>query len=314
MDMYSRISEVSINQIMVFLKCVELENYSKAAEALNYTPSMVSKTVKKLEEKLGLVLFIRRGAHVKPTNAAYQLQREWDAALRFVEAGVEKAYAMQSGGQTTLRVGLIDDSDHAESLFMKCARSIDPDFSSILVEKADMHALPGWLKDGRYDVIITAYHERDQLNGSEYIWRLIEFTKLAIFIPEGHPLFEKDSLSMEDFRPCSFVTMDPLTNIGFYDMFLTACHSWGFEPRVASTVLNSSSMRFSLETGQHLVCGDSILCSWENDRIRKFEIDVPNITGLIVAWCKSREDERILRFADAMCATVGQADQAGQAC
>ena len=73
MDMYSRISEVSINQIMVFLKCVELENYSKAAEALNYTPSMVSKTVKKLEEKLGLVLFIRRGAHVKPTNAAYQL-------------------------------------------------------------------------------------------------------------------------------------------------------------------------------------------------------------------------------------------------
>jgi DNA-binding transcriptional LysR family regulator len=96
MDMYSRISEVSINQIMVFLKCVELENYSKAAEALNYTPSMVSKTVKKLEEKLGLVLFIRRGAHVKPTNAAYQLQREWDAVCA-AEREAAVAHEVEAG-------------------------------------------------------------------------------------------------------------------------------------------------------------------------------------------------------------------------
>lgn len=70
MDIYSRIAEISIGQIVVFLKCMELENYSKAAEALNYTPSMVSKTTRKMEEKLGLVLFVRHGGRVRPTGAA----------------------------------------------------------------------------------------------------------------------------------------------------------------------------------------------------------------------------------------------------
>ena len=190
--------------------------------------------------------------------------------------------------------------EYAETLFLDRARMVDPDYSSILVEKADMHALPDMLKRGRYDAIITAYHERDQLNSSEFVWRLIEFTKLAFFIPEGHPLYDKETLCLEDFRPYSFVTMDPLTNTGYYDMFLSACHSWGFEPRIASTVLNASSMRFSLETGQHVVCGDSVICQWENDHIRKFEVDVPNISGLIVAWRKSSEDEYLLEFADAM--------------
>ena len=301
MDMYARVSEISVNQIMVFLKCMELENYSKAAKALNYTPSMVSKTIKKIEDKLGLVLFIRHGGNIRATSAAFQLQNEWSAAVRAIEAGLEKAYAAQAGKQKVLRIGLIDDSEYAEQLFLKHARTVDPDLSTIVVEKADMHALPEWLRRGRYDVIITAYHERDQLNGSEFIWRLIEFTKLAFFIPEGHPLYDKEPLSLEDFRPYSFVTMDPLTNTGYYEMFLTACHSWGFEPRIANTVLNSSSMRFSLETGHHVVCGDSVICQWENDHVRKYEVDVANISGLIVAWRKSGEDERVLKFADAMC-------------
>ena len=302
MDMYARIGEISVSQIVVFIKCMELENYSRAAEALNYTPSMVSKTVKKLEEKLGLVLFVRHGGRIRPTGAARQLQREWSFALRTIEGGVEQAYMVQAGGSTLLRIGLIDDSQHAEDLFLTRARAIDPGLSSITVEKADMHALPDLLKRGRYDAVVTAYHERDQLNDGEFAWRLIEFTKLAIFIPEGHPLYDEESLSLEDFRPHPFVTMDPLTNTGFYEMFLTACHSCGFEPRIANTVLNASSMRFSLEIGRHLVCGDSTICQWENDRIRKFEVDVPNISGLIIAWHKQKEDGLILSLVDAMCA------------
>lgn len=301
MDIYSKISEISINQISVFLKVMELENYSKAAEVLNYTPSMVSKTIRKIEDKLGLVLFIRRGAHIKATRAAQELRTEWSVALRAVEIGIEKAYAVQAGRPRPMRVGLIDDSEYAEKLFLERARALDPQLTWILVEKADMHALPGWLKGGRYDIVITAYHERDQLDESEHLWRLIELTKLAMFIPKGHPLYEKSDLSFRDFSPYAFVTMDPLTNTGYYEMLLEACHSFGFEPRIANTVINASSMRFSLETGHHVVCGDSTLCQWENDHIRKFEMDIANISGLIVAWRKSSEDERLLQFVDALC-------------
>ena len=301
MDIYSRIRDISIGQIMVFLQCMELKNYSSAAAALNYTPSMVSKTIRKLEDKLGIILFTRRGSVITPTSAAYHLQDIWTVAVQTVERGVEKAYIAQAGSADLLRIGLINDSEYAANLLLTRAKKYDSTFSSLFVEKVDMHALPDLLKSRRYDVIITAYHEHNQLDGSECVWRIIEFTKLAFFIPERHPLYTKEELSLEDFSPCTFVVMDPLTNTGFRDMFLTACHDGGFEPRIAHTVLNSASMRFSLEFSPHIVCGDSTICQWQSDHVRMYEVDVPNITGLIIAWRKDDETERILHFVDVIC-------------
>ena len=283
---------------------METKNYSHAAAALNFTPSMVSKTIKKLEDKLGIILFTRRNNKITPTNAAYELQDAWIVSLQAAERGVERAYIAQAGHQAQLRIGLIADSDYTEQLLLSRAKTVDKTLSSFFIEKVDMHALPGLLKEHRYDLIITAFHERNLLSGDEFSWRIIEFTKLAFFIPEGHPLYERETLSLRDFSACTFVVMDPLTNTGYHDMLLTACHDGGFEPRIAHTVLNSASMRFSLEFSPHIVCGDSTICQWANDHVRMYEVDVPNISGLIVAWRKDDESERILHFADAMCTPI----------
>ena len=309
MDMYERISGITVNQIIVFSKCMELENYSKAAKVLNYTPSMVNKAMRKMEERLGLVLFVRHGAHIKPTRAAYELEQEWSHALNAIGVGVQNAYIAQEGRKMFLRVGLIDNSEYVEELVLSRIKDMRSALPRLFIEKEDMHALPGWLKRERYDVIITAYHERDQLNSSDYVWKVIEFSNLAFFYPEGHPLYNKEDVQLKDFGPYDFVTMDPLTNTGFHEMFLAACRSGGFEPHISGTVLNSRSLRFSLETSTSAVCGDETITQWENDHIKRFVLDVPKLSGLIVAWRKVREDESILRFVDIICNPVGEKDK-----
>ena len=47
---YYSILNISMQQIQIFLKCCQYQNYSRVAEEYNFTPSMISKTVKALDE------------------------------------------------------------------------------------------------------------------------------------------------------------------------------------------------------------------------------------------------------------------------
>ena len=60
MDYYNNIYNISLQQIQIFLKCYEYRKFVQVAEEYNFTPSMVSKTIKQLEKLLGFQLFIRQ--------------------------------------------------------------------------------------------------------------------------------------------------------------------------------------------------------------------------------------------------------------
>lgn len=50
---------IETKQIQYFVKCSELETFSRAADELHTTQSNVSKVIKSLEDELGVELFIR---------------------------------------------------------------------------------------------------------------------------------------------------------------------------------------------------------------------------------------------------------------
>ncbi len=54
---YRNIMNISLQQIQIFLKCCRYLNFSRVAEEYNFTPSMISKTIKSLEDLLGIPLF-----------------------------------------------------------------------------------------------------------------------------------------------------------------------------------------------------------------------------------------------------------------
>lgn len=64
--------DLMLGTLELFCRAAELQSFSQAAGALNISPAAVSKTIHRLEQKLGCTLFVRTTRHVRLTEAGMQ--------------------------------------------------------------------------------------------------------------------------------------------------------------------------------------------------------------------------------------------------
>ena len=70
-----------------------------------------------------------------------------------------------------------------------------------------MHHLPQALEDGQVDLIITWSGEIPYLDARISSWKKFLTPPDAVFIPRGHPLFDKPLTSLAECRPYPFITL-----------------------------------------------------------------------------------------------------------
>jgi DNA-binding transcriptional LysR family regulator len=81
---------VQLNSIELFCKAAELGSFTAAAESLGLTPASVSRSIKRLEERLGTRLFSRTTRSVRLTHEGDLYRQECQRALEQI-AEVERA-------------------------------------------------------------------------------------------------------------------------------------------------------------------------------------------------------------------------------
>lgn len=81
---------VQLNSIELFCKAAELGSFTAAAEFLGLTPASVSRSIKRLEERLGVRLFSRTTRRVRLTNEGELYRQECQRALEQI-AEAERA-------------------------------------------------------------------------------------------------------------------------------------------------------------------------------------------------------------------------------
>lgn len=81
---------VQLNSIELFCKAAELGSFTAAAETLGLTPASVSRSIKRLEERLGVRLFSRTTRSVRLTAEGALYQQECQRALEQI-AEAERA-------------------------------------------------------------------------------------------------------------------------------------------------------------------------------------------------------------------------------
>lgn len=82
---------IDLKQIEYFIVCVQKESFSKAAEALYTTQPSVSKTIKALEQELGMNLFQR---HTRGVCLTAEGRQVYSYALA-VSENIRKICAMK---------------------------------------------------------------------------------------------------------------------------------------------------------------------------------------------------------------------------
>lgn len=93
---------VQLGSIELFCKAAELGSFTAAAEALGLTPASVSRSIKRIEERLGVRLFSRTTRSVRLTNEGALYRQECQRALEQI-AEAERAIT----GQQKVPSGLL---------------------------------------------------------------------------------------------------------------------------------------------------------------------------------------------------------------
>ena len=294
---YYNVLNLSLQQIQIFLKAVELRNYTRVAEHFNFTVSMISKTISNMEKETGLILFLRQPRELKPTPAALVLAAEWHSIVTTVEQSLEKAHTAQDGARQVLRVGLIDSSSEMDVRLNQCLDEFEAQNPNmdIHVEKMDMHELVERLNAGDMDVICTGHHEGAALDAYGLPWKMLVTCPLVVYVPRSSPLFHRESISFSDLRKESFVIPSPVLHAYYYAVLDALCKSYGFTPKIGLTVSNVRSMAYSLQRQKGVVLSCAVTDNWANDNVKGFLL--PEQGGVLIGWGRS-PDSHCLRLVE----------------
>jgi DNA-binding transcriptional LysR family regulator len=175
------IDSIQLGSVEQFCKAAELGSFTAAAEFLGLTPAAVSRSISRLEKRLGVRLFSRTTRSIKLTNEGQLFWKECQAALEQI-AEAERAI---TGGQTVpsglLRIS-VSTAFGTHRLLPLMPRFTDA-FPQIDIELSISDRIVDFVEEG-FDVAIRLGIQRD----SRLVAYKLEDASLGVY---GTPAYLK---------------------------------------------------------------------------------------------------------------------------
>jgi DNA-binding transcriptional LysR family regulator len=189
-----------IQKYRVFIKTVEYGSFTKAAEAMGYSQSGISRVISDLEREWRVFLLERgrTGVHLTPDGLALlpcikSICRENEK----LQTQVDELHGLQSG---LIRIGSISSvSAHwlpgIISKFKKDYPNID--YELLIGDYTDVE---GWILDGRAD---CGFLRLPVASGLETVF--MEEDRLVVILPRDHPMADCERFPAESLRGETFM-------------------------------------------------------------------------------------------------------------
>ena len=194
---------MNVLKYMAFVKTVEQGSFTKAAEALNYTQSGISRMVGDLEEDWGITLLERGKAGVALTSDGMKLLPQIQRILsehELLMAQVEDLHDCQTG---LVRIGTF--SSVATHWLPHMIKRFQLDYPKIDFELllGDYTEIEAWIKEGRVDfgflwLPADTDFETVSVEAND---------RLLVVLPCGHPLAGVEKFPMRELENYPFMLL-----------------------------------------------------------------------------------------------------------
>ncbi|MEW9670603.1 LysR family transcriptional regulator [Ammoniphilus sp. 3BR4] len=194
---------MNIQKYMAFVKAAEFGSFTKAAEALDYTQSGISRMINDLETEWGVSLFERGRAGISLTSDGLKLLPQLKRICNEHEilmTQIEDLHDMQSG---MIRIGTFSSvATHWLPNMIKIFKKDYPkiDFELLL---GDYTEIESWILDGRVDFGFLRLPSKAEL---ETIF--LEQDRLLVVIPQDHPLANCDKFPINELLNSPFMLLE----------------------------------------------------------------------------------------------------------
>lgn len=204
----------------------EYGNLSYAAQALNLSPSALSKFLTECERTFGFALFLRYGRRLYPTAVGRYVV---ECAQKILDEQNRMLLTMKdvTGGNQN-RIRLATAPNRGATIYSKIYNPFSRRYPDIALSLTELYATeqPGAIARGTIDLALGAGGFTDDTTDIP-----IAYEELLISLPAAHPLAGQERIRLEELRETPFVLQGPRHSIRILAEQLF--HQAGFHPVVA---------------------------------------------------------------------------------
>ena len=219
---------MNVRLLETFVAVAEELHFGRAAELLHIAQPAVSRQIKRLENELGIKLFLRDRRNVILTEAGRAFLKEARTILAQVSLAQQVARRAHRGEMGSLSLGYSECNIH--SVFPEAVRLYRERFPGVVLEMREMvtaeqvEALLG----GDIDVgLVTLPVAAEGLR----VETLLEEPVVAA-LPDNHPLASNAQVALEDLADDPFVFFPRWQAPGHHDLITAQCREAGYIPQV----------------------------------------------------------------------------------
>ena len=196
---------MELRHLRCFLAVAEELHFARAAEKLHIEQSPLSRTVKELEEELGVQLFIRTSRSTRLTLAGRLFLKHVPRVFTALEQARESVKSAANGFHGQLRIALSDGitPSRLPALLARC-REEDPEMEIRLFEVSLAQQLKG-LHDDLYDAGFSMADEVGDGIIVEPAWE----EELMVAVPARHPALAYKRIPLEEVLRYPLVLGEP---------------------------------------------------------------------------------------------------------
>lgn len=257
-----------------FLAAAETGSFSKAAEALSYTPSGVNQLVTALEKELGFPVFRRNTKGVTLTENGELLLPTVREFLRQEDRIFELSAEMN--GLLIGSVTIASYSSIATHWLPAVIRAFQQDYPQIRIKLMEgiWQEVSKWLDNRAADIGFFSYQE-----GMPYDFIPLAEDPMLALLPKDHPLAQAETYPLENCKYDRFI----MPALGCDDDVEALFAKNGIEPNVQFTTLESLSVMSMVEQGLGMSVMNRLITEKRICDIVMLPIDPPSQITLGVA-------------------------------
>ena len=231
---------MDIQKYEAFLKTIELGSITKAAEALRYSQSGISRMIQEVEKELSLPLLERGRGGVRLTAEGTKLLPQIKALCNAHQSLLQQAGALKGLDAGLIRIGTF--SSVATHWLPNIIKEFQKDYPNIEYEflLGDYREIEAWIREGRVDCGFLCLPVQPDLDTI-----FLERDAFLAILPAVHPLAQAERIPLAALCKEPFLMLEKDKNPETADFFRRE----GLSPNVRFTAWDDYAILSIVESG-----------------------------------------------------------------
>ncbi len=286
-------NQIEFRHFKYFLAVAEDLHFRKAAERLYISQPGLSRQIKQMEEKLGVVLFERHNRKVELTKAGLYLQKELSQNFKYLDGILHHAKLLNEGVDGYLKFGYVGSA--MQRIIPELLLKFQKEYPNVLFSLNEMENKKQ-IQALLNQEIDIGFVRMERVSRGLEIRPIFEDT-FSLVLPKNHRINEFNFTDLAQLKNESFISFDASYSESYYEKVMQIFDTSGFSPLISHYTVNASSIFRLVENNFGVSIIPTSLKLGYDMNVKFVELkNIPQRTTLRIVWNNTNTNPILKNF------------------